>query len=64
MEKTKKQIRVTLVRSSIGSKPVHRKTLKALGLRRINSSVVHNTNDAIMGMVRSVIHLVRYEEIS
>jgi len=59
-----KQIRVRLVRSVIGRKPNQRKTVKALGLKKINSFVEKDVNDAILGMVRTVSHLVEVEEIS
>ncbi|MEI8093553.1 MAG: 50S ribosomal protein L30 [Spirochaetales bacterium] len=64
MAKTKtKKIRITLVRSTIGTKPNHRATVKALGLGKINSSVETEVNEAILGMVTSVAHLVIWEEI-
>jgi large subunit ribosomal protein L30 len=59
-----KKVRITLVRSFIGQKPVHRRTIRALGLQKIHQSVEHPQTDSIMGMVRSVSHLVRFEEIA
>ena len=65
MAKTKtKKMRIELVRSLIGQKPMHRKTVKALGLGRINSSVEKEANPMIMGMVAKVSHLLKVEEIS
>ncbi len=58
-----KKIMVRLIRSVIHSKPQHRKTVKALGLGKINSTVTHDSSPAIIGMVRSVRHLVTVEEI-
>jgi len=63
-KKKEKQIRIELVRSFIGRKPNQVKTLKALGIRKINQSVVKDANPAIMGMVNTVSHLVKVEEIS
>ena len=57
------KIKVTLVRSTIGALPKHKKTVEALGLRKINSSNVHEDNAAIRGMVKQVSHLVKVEEI-
>lgn len=57
------QIKITLVRSLIGSLPAQRKTAKALGLGKIGSSVVQDSNSVIQGMVRVVSHLVKVEEI-
>lgn len=59
-----KKIRVKLVRSVIGRKANQRKTVKALGLRKLNSVVEKDVNPAILGMVKTVSHLVEVEEIS
>jgi large subunit ribosomal protein L30 len=59
-----KRLKVTLVRSLSGQKPSHRKTVAALGLRRIGSSVEHDENPAMLGMIRAVAHLIRVEETS
>ncbi|AND80318.1 MULTISPECIES: 50S ribosomal protein L30 [Streptococcus] len=56
------QIKITLTKSPIGRKPEQRKTLVALGLSKINSSVVKEDNAAIRGMVNRVAHLVAVEE--
>ncbi len=58
-----KQIKITLVRGVAGTLPVQRKTVKALGLGKINSSVVREDNPVNRGMVRTVEHLVKVEEI-
>lgn len=58
------KIKVTLVRSTIGAIPKHKKTVEALGLRKVNSSNVHEDNVAIRGMVKQVSHLVKVEEIN
>ncbi|HZJ88193.1 MAG TPA: 50S ribosomal protein L30 [Sphaerochaeta sp.] len=58
-----KKIKVTLVRSVAGTLPAQRRTVKALGLGRISSSVVHEATDPILGMVRTVSHLVKVEEL-
>jgi large subunit ribosomal protein L30 len=57
-----RQIKITLVRSTIGQKPAKRATVRSLGLKKINSSVVHEANPAILGMAASVQHLVTVEE--
>ncbi len=58
------KIEIRLVRSVSGGKPVQRKTVKALGLRKLNSTVVQEKNPVIMGMVRTVQHLVEVKEIN
>ena len=52
-------LKVTQVRSSIGTKPKHRGTLRALGLGRIRQSVVREDSPALQGMLRRVASLVR-----
>jgi large subunit ribosomal protein L30 len=56
-------LKVTQVRSSIGTKPKHRGTLRALGLRRIGSSNTLPDRPEIRGMVAKVPHLVTVEEV-
>ena len=57
------KVRVTLVKSPIGAVPKHKKTLEALGLRKVNKSVELPNNDATKGMVFQVKHVVKVEEI-
>ena len=57
------RLRITLVRSPIGCKPVHRKTVKALGLRKLNAVVEQTATPSILGMVRAISYLLDVEEI-
>ena len=57
------KIRIKLIRSTIGRLPKQRATVRALGLRKIGSSTEQEASPAIMGMVRTVAHLVSVEEI-
>ena len=57
------EVKVTLKRSIIGRPQNQRDTVKALGLTKINSSVVKPSNEAIKGMINTVSHLVDVEEI-
>ncbi len=57
------KLKVTLVKSTIGAIPKHRRTVKALGLKKLNKSVELPNNAATLGMVRQVRHLVKVEEI-
>lgn len=57
------EIKITLVKSTIGAIPKHKKTIQALGLKKINSSTIQQDNVAIRGMVNQVSHLVKVEEI-
>ncbi len=56
------ELKITLVKSTIGAKPKHRKTVQALGLRKTSSSVIQKDNDAIRGMCKQVSHLVKVEQ--
>ncbi len=57
------KIRVKLVRSQIGRTKKQKLTLEALGLKRIGSSVEHDSSNSILGMIDKVKHLVVTEEI-
>ena len=57
------ELKVTLKRSIIGRPQNQRDTVKALGLTKINSSVVKPSNEANKGMINTVSHLVDVEEI-
>ena len=57
------KLKITLVKSTIGAIPKHRKTVEALGLKKLNKSVEMPDNDAVRGMVFQVKHLVKVEEI-
>ena len=57
-------LRITLVRSSIRAKPKTKGTLRALGLRKIGSSVTHPDRPEIRGMLARVPHLVTVESVS
>jgi large subunit ribosomal protein L30 len=57
------KLKVTQVKSKIGSKQDHRDTLRSLGLRKPGQSVIKDDKPEIRGMVRAVQHLVTVEEV-
>lgn len=57
------ELKVTLTRSVIGRPQNQKDTVKALGLGKLNSSVVKPANEAIKGMINTVSHLVDVEEV-
>lgn len=57
------KLKITLVKSTIGAIPKHKKTVEALGIRKLNKTVEMPDNAAIRGMVQQVKHLVKVEEI-
>ena len=58
-----KQLKVTLIKSVIGQKPDKKATVRSLGLKKISSSNVLPDNESVRGMIASVSHLVKVEEI-
>ena len=61
-EAKKKMLRITLVKSAIGYSVRHKATVRALGLRKMNQTVVQEDNPTIRGMLSKVNHLVVIEE--
>ena len=57
------KLKITLTKSTIGAIPKHRKTVEALGLKKLNSTVELPDNDAVRGMIWHVKHLVKVEEV-
>jgi large subunit ribosomal protein L30 len=57
------RLKVTQVRSAIGTKDNQRQTLRTLGLKRVHDVVVKEDRPEIRGMVATVTHLVRVEEV-
>jgi large subunit ribosomal protein L30 len=57
-----KTIEITLVKSLIGRKPNQIATAKALGLTKINQTVEKEANEAILGIVNTIKHLVKVTE--
>ena len=58
------KLKIRQVRSAINRSGMQKKTIRALGIRRLNQTVVHDDNPCIRGMVKRVEHLVQVEEIS
>jgi len=58
-----KKIKITQVRSGIGRPMRQKRTLEALGLKRIRHSVEHTATPQILGMVDKVKHLINVEEV-
>jgi len=56
------KLHITWVKSGIGYNRDQRKTLKALGFRRLNQRVAHEDSNSVRGMINKVKHLVRVEE--
>jgi large subunit ribosomal protein L30 len=56
-----KKIKVTLIKSVIGTKQDHRATVRGLGLRKLNSSAELADTPAVRGMIKKVAYLVKCE---
>jgi large subunit ribosomal protein L30 len=61
MSEGEKMLKITLVRSLIGRPEKHRRTVRALGLKRLNHTVVQRDVPEIRGMIRQVQHLLKVE---
>ena len=57
------KIRITQVRSKNGRPERQKRTLEALGIRKLNHSVEHEATPQILGMVEKIRHLVKVENI-
>ena len=58
------KLRIRQVRSAINRSGKQKKTIRALGIRRLNQTVVHDDHPCIRGMVKKVEHLVEVEEVN
>ena len=57
-----KKLKITLVKSTIGAVPKHKKTAESMGLRKLNHSVVLPDNEATRGQIQQISYLVKVEE--
>ena len=58
------KVRITWKKSAIGYAKDQKRTIRALGLKRLNHTVEHDDSPSIIGMVHKVRHLVTIEELS
>ena len=57
------ELRITQVKSAVGGKQYQRDTLRTLGLKRIGDTVTREDRPEVLGMIRTVAHLVTVEEV-
>ena len=57
------KIRVTQVKSKIGRPERQKRTMLALGLKKMNQTVEHEATHQVLGMVKKVAHLLKVEEV-
>ncbi|MFB9732136.1 50S ribosomal protein L30 [Ornithinimicrobium kibberense] len=57
------RLKVTQTKSTVGTKHMHRETVRSLGLKRIGDTVIKEDRPEFRGMVRTVAHLVTVEEV-
>lgn len=62
-KKAVKKVKITQKRSGIGRQQQHRRTIRALGIKRHQQSVVHELTPAIEGMIKKVSFMVDVEEV-
>ncbi len=58
-----KTLRITLIRSAIGYSEMHKKTLRALGLRHLHQVIEQPDTPSLRGMLSKVNYLVKIEEV-
>ncbi len=58
-----KKLKIQQIRSGINAKEGHKRTIRALGIRRMQQVVIQPDNPQIRGMIRAVRHMVKVEEI-
>ena len=58
-----KKVKITQTKSTIGYKKEDKRTLEALGIKKMNHSVTKEMNPCIQGMITAVSHLVKIEEV-
>lgn len=63
-KKADKKLKLTLIKSIIGEDIRVKRTIKALGLRKIRHSVIKDNRPEILGMIRRASHLLKVEEVS
>ena len=63
MAKKGKRVRIKLIKSLIGRKPEQRRTVAALGLKRINSTTEKELKPEIQGMINAISHMIEIEEL-
>ncbi|SDL53120.1 50S ribosomal protein L30 [Tessaracoccus oleiagri] len=57
------ELKITQVKSGVGGKSNQKDTLRTLGLKRVGDSVVREDRPEVLGMIRTVAHLVSVEEV-
>jgi large subunit ribosomal protein L30 len=62
-KKKAKMLKITQVRSGIGRQDQHRRTLRALGIKRHQQSVVHEATPSIEGMIAKISFMLHVEEL-
>ena len=60
---SEKKIKITQVKSAIGYRRQAKDTLKALGIKKMNNSIIKVSSPAIIGMINSVGHLLKVEDV-
>jgi large subunit ribosomal protein L30 len=58
-----KKLKITQIRSGIGKLAAQKRTIKALGLKKMHASVIHTDSPVVRGMIETVHHLIKVEEI-
>ena len=57
------KLKISQIKSPIGYKQKAKRTVEALGLKKLNQSIEHNQNESIKGMIKTIDYLIKVEEI-
>jgi len=57
------KLKITQIRSTIGREKRQKRTVRALGLKKLNQTVIHDDTPSIRGMIEKVKHLLKLEEV-
>ena len=59
-----KKLKITWVRGQIAAQAVHRRTVRALGLHRLNETILKDDSPSVRGMIHSIDYMLRVEEVA
>ncbi len=64
MAKKTKKVKITQIKSCIGRKDIHKRTIKALGFKKMNQSLIKEATPQVLGMIKKVDFMLNVEEVT
>lgn len=62
MAKKIKKVKITQIKSCIGQQETHRRTIRALGFKKLNQTLIKDATPQVLGMINKVIFMLKVEE--